>query len=322
MSKAKQTAADAIAAAINKRFGKGSAARLDEGFNLADLREVIPFGIDALDKFVIGRGGLPVGLITELFGDEGAGKTSLALAACASVQALDGLAIYCDTEHALQNERAEAMGVDLSRLVLLQPHSFEEACDHMHEALRNLDGSAPSLLVWDSIAATPPQAELDGDAADKAIGDRARIMGKLMRVFSQRAGKARCAVLLINQTREKIGLVFGDNTTTPGGRGPKFHAVLRVQLWAAKMIAGPGGQPTGRYVTAKAVKNKLAIPHKKAKLLLDFTDGWDDSWSTLALAKELRFVKPRSRAYDDAVQALDAANWRGVGTHATDKDDA
>ena len=329
MARAKKAAASSARSnhaleVVRERLGNNAVVRITDGFSSAPL-EVIPLGVDAVDKHVCGIGGLPVGRIVEVFGDEGSGKTSLALAACAGVQKLGGSVLFVDTEHALLPARLRTFDIDDGEFLYSQPDTLEETYQVLREYVLNLKkAEGPHLVVWDSIAATPPVAEMqDGESP---MGARARIIGQAMRVLTGAAAKRRCCVLLVNQTRIKIGGGYGNNTTTPGGDGPKFHSSLRLQLWASTQMKN-GKTTYGRCATVKAVKNKLAHPFKKAKVLIDFNDGFANAWSTLELAKVLGVISKRARGKDalkEAEAALDAIQWGATGltgSMATEGDD-
>jgi recombination protein RecA len=307
----------ALLTKLRKKFGGDVATTLGSDGTRAEVTEVVPMGLGPIDRYVIGIGGLPVGRITEVYSEEGVGKTSLGLAVCASAQKDGGQVIIVETETALQPERGKAFGMDLGRVILLQPDCMEDALDQMGACLDGLpNGGTPSVMLWDSVAATPTRQEMeDGLIGKDAIGVRARLLSRMCRSLVALAARKRVAMVFINQTRMKIGVMFGDPVTTPGGQAVKFAASVRLQLWGGKMLKD-GATAVGRYVTIKATKNKLSPPFRKVQTLFRFGTGWDDAWTTLNYAKELDLVPERSRgekALEEARAALDACNWSAHG---------
>jgi recombination protein RecA len=317
MPPARRPAGDHVAdviAAINKGF-KGAATRLSGGAK-SDVREAIPSGLEVLDRYVLGCGGWPVGRISEVFSEEGAGKTSLLLAALGRVQAVGGLAIMCETEVALDSQRAKVFGVDLDRVVLLQPGHLDEAHRQLELALVSLPpGAGPVLVGWDSVAATMSKEEaLEGLPEKEAFDKRAKAISQAMRVLSPLVAAGRAHLMLVNQVRANIGVLFGDKYVTPGGKAIKFHASIRVQILGGKAIKDAAGQHVGKDVTVIATKNKLTRPFRKARSRLMYDTGWDTAWSTLNHAKELGVVETRSRDVEAARKALDAVEWYKTAT--------
>lgn len=315
MSKKQEDVAAKIIAAINKGF-KGAAQRLGQGAK-SDVREVIPTGLDNLDKYVLGPGGLPVGRITELFSEEGAGKTSLLLQAMGACQRAGGLAIMVETETALDSQRAATFGVDLDQVVLLQPEHIPEAGRQIELALESLPkGVGPVLVGWDSVAATMSKQEAEEGLSDKESFDkRAKEFSAMMRVLGPLVAKSRAHLLLVNQVRANIGVMFGDKFTTPCGKGIKFHASIRLQMFPGKAIKDAAGQHLGKDITIIAVKNKLTRPFRKTKIRLWFDKGFDADWGVLNHAKDLKLIDARSRDVAAARKALDAAEWYKTGGH-------
>ena len=285
------------------------AVLLSEGHRAA-VKEVIPTGIEVIDRYLLGCGGFPVGRFSEIFGDEGTGKTSLFCATAAGAQREGGLAILCDTEHAFSEERAVTFGMDPEGLILLQPDSLEEAIDAMTEALNAIPSDVgPNLLCLDSLAASPPKAELEGEAGDIAMGVRARLVNKMYRTLLSVMSKKRCHFMVINQIRMKIGVVFGSPETTPGGPSIKYAASHRLRLGSGKPIKD-GHDTTGKDVPIKVVKNKVAIPHHEAQIRLRFNEGWDNRWTTISHAKDVELVPQDLKTTDAGYKkALEALNW-------------
>ncbi len=316
MVKSKNDVAAQVIAAVNKGF-KGAATRLGAGAK-SDVREVIPTGLDNFDKYVCGVGGLPVGRISELFSEEGAGKTTVLLQAMAGVQKMGGLAIMVETETALDSQRAKVFGVDMDAVVLLQPDHIPD-CGHQIElALKSLPkGVGPVLVGWDSVAATMSKQEAEEGLPDKESFDkRAKEFSGMMRVLGPLVAKSRAHLLLVNQVRANIGVMFGDKFITPCGKGIKFHASMRFQMFPGKSIKDAGGQHLGKDITILAIKNKLTRPFRKTKIRLLFDTGFDNDWGVLNHAKELRVVDARSRDVKAARVALDAADWYRTGGEA------
>ncbi len=300
-----------IAERINAAFGKGTAVVLGAGGeSRSEITDVIPTGVDVLDHYVVGIGGLPCGRISEVYSEEGAGKTSLLIAALAGVQAEDGLAVLEETENALQEERLTVFGVDRERLLLVQPDTLEEALQEMQTVLELAPrGGGPILIGWDSVAATPTKDEVEGGVAPaKGFDMRAKILSQAFRQIVPLAAEKRAHIMIVNQTREKIGVMFGDKTTTPGGKAIKFAATVRLQILGGKAVK-LGESHVGKDVTIIASKNKVAPPWRKARVRLMYETGWDNEWSTLEFAKDLNLIE------QDAVgpEALQAARGKLFG---------
>ena len=323
MAKTKNDVAAQVIAAINKGF-KGGATRLAQGAK-SDVREVIPTGLENLDKYVLGVGGLPVGRISELFSEEGAGKTTILLQAIASCQRMGGLAILTETETALDSQRAKVFGVDLDSVVLLQPDHIPEAGQQIELALQSIPkGVGPVLVGWDSVAATMSKQEAEEGLPDKESFDkRAKEFSAMMRVLGPLVAKSRCHLMLINQVRANIGVMFGDKFTTPCGKAIKFHASIRLQMYPGKAIKDAAGQHEGKDITIIAVKNKLTRPFRKTKIRLWYDRGFDNDWGVLNHAKDLGLIDARNRDVKGARTALDAADWYrtkgGATAEAADK---
>lgn len=253
----------------------------------SDVRVTIPTGIEVVDQFVIGGGGLPGGRLCELFSDVDAGKTSFGFQCLGAAQRAGGVGILIETEKTLNLSRAPTFGVDLGDLLLLEPDTVEDVVGSLRKLLAALPKrSGPISVVWDSLAAT----ELAGHGDTKVgggsnIGKRARIMSEELPYLGRLAREHGAFILVINQLRTKIGVVFGNPETTPGGNALKFHSTLRLQLWKGATYKR-GGTVAGITTTIKAVKNKVGLPFRKAKLRLDFARGWENEWSLLTLGKD------------------------------------
>jgi recombination protein RecA len=287
--KAQAHAAD-VCAAIKKALPKLARSAADG--SQSEVREVIQTGIEVLDLHVLGCGGLPIGRMGEVFADEGAGKTSLGFTFLAAAQRAGGVGVLLETEKTLQVERAAVFGVVVEDLILMEPKTMEQTLDALHATLDVIPaGAGPNVLVWDSLAATELRGQ-DGAVFDKDkggqgfVGKKARLMSQALPVLGRIARDRRAAIVIINQVREKIGVVFGDPTTTQGGNATKHHMTWRLQLWRGAAVK-EGAEAIGIQSTVKAVKNKVARPFRKAKLRLLFEDGWDSAWSLMDLGKDL-----------------------------------
>lgn len=303
----------AILAAINKGAGKSiNPARVMGSGNRSDVTEFIPTGIEVLDKYGIGRGGLPVGRMTELFSAEGAGKSSLVLSALAQCQKMGGIAIIAETEVALEGDRAEKFGVDLDQLILLTPAHLDEFWAQAEATLKAIpEGVGPVLFAWDSVAATMTKDEFEnGIEKSKSFDTRAKSISKGCRALCPLAAEHRAALLFVNQVRDKIGVMFGPKTTTPGGHAIKFHSSLRLQMYPGKSVK-QGEEVIGKDVLITNLKNKVGRPHRKLTARLNFDGFWDDGWTTLNFAKDRGLVDNRCRDLDRAKAAIEAAGWGG-----------
>jgi recombination protein RecA len=302
-----------IIKAIREKFGEGSALRLSDG-PASEVREYIPTGIYAVDRYVLAIGGLPVGRIVELYGEEGTGKTTLALSAAASVQREGGLAIWAETEEAFNSERAATLGVDEEQLLILQPGTIEQTGQATELALNTVPaGIGPILFVWDSIAATPTAREIeDGLEGTDRIGERAKALSKICRSLNRLAVEKRACLLFVNQVREKIGVMFGDKYTTPGGQAVKFHSSVRLQLFGGKSVKD-GDEHTGKTITILAAKNRLAPPWRKVQARLDYATGWDNQWTTINHAKDRGLIPESARnSVKTFAEAVAALGWKDV----------
>lgn len=300
---------DAVQAALVKAQGKGAAVRPSDADPLSQVSEVIPSGVNALDRYVLGVGGFPCRRIVEVFSGPDVGKTSLGFAALAAAQKRDFYALFLHTEDTLQKERMDVFGVDRSNLLLGEPKHLEGCLEWLEVAMEALPKDRPSLFVFDSLAATPTAEELKSGLKKWSKDDyRAKLMSYACRVMKRMVVERRVALVVINQERTKRGVMFGNPTTTPGGDSVKFLASIRLQLWSGATFK-VGGRLAGKDVTIKAVKNKLSFPLLKTKLRLRFTTGWDERWSTLNLAKDLGLVPKASLDYEAALAALEADGW-------------
>ena len=269
---------------IQKLFGKGAVMRLGER-EPVDV-DAIPSGSLLLDE-ALGVGGYPKGRIIEIFGPESSGKTTLALHAIAECQKNGGRAAFIDAEHAIDPLYAKNLGVDINELILSQPDNGEQAL----EIAEMLAGSGSiNLIIVDSVAALVPQAELDGEMGDSSVGLQARLMSKAMRKIAGVLNKKECAVIFINQLREKVGVMYGNPETTSGGRALKFYASIRIDIRRTEAIK-QGSEIIGNTCRVKIVKNKVSPPFKQCEIDIIYGQGISKEAEVLDRAVELGFIK-------------------------------
>ncbi len=275
---------------IERRFGKGSIMPLKSAEKVKV--EVIPTGSLALD-IATGIGGVPKGKVIEIFGPESSGKTTLALHIVAQVQRSGGIAVYIDAEHALDPKYAEKIGVDTENLYISQPDYGEQALE-IAESL--IASNAVDIIVVDSVAALVPKDELEGEIGEAHVGKQARLMSQALRKLKGMAHKANTTIIFINQLREKIGVMFGNPETTPGGRALKFFADMRLDVRRIGDVKD-SGEKTGSRVRVRVVKNKLAPPFQEAEFDVIYGEGICKLCDLIDVASELKVISKSGAWY-------------------------
>lgn len=276
---------------IKKQYGQGAIMKL--GDRVSVNVDTISSGSLLLDA-ALGIGGYPKGRVIEIYGPESSGKTTVALHAIASAQKKGERAAFIDAEHAIDPEYAKRLGVNIDELILSQPDSGEQAMEIVEILIKS---QSVGLIVVDSVAALVPQAELDGEMSDAQVGAQARLMSKALRKITGLLNKSECTIIFINQLREKVGIMFGNPETTPGGRALKFYSTIRLDVRKSDPIK-VGNEMIGNVVNIKVVKNKVAAPFKTASVDLIYGQGICKEGEILDLAANSEIVKKSGSWYD------------------------
>ena len=288
----KQKALEQVLTQIEKQYGKGSIMKLGENSKNVDI-EVIPTGCLALDN-ALGVGGVPRGRIVEIYGPESSGKTTVALHIISETQKKGGIAAFIDAEHALDPSYAAKLGVNLDDLYVSQPDTGEQALDITESLVRS---GAIDIIVIDSVAALTPRAEIEGEMGDQHVGLQARLMSQALRKLTGITNKSKTCVIFINQLREKVGVMFGNPETTPGGKALKFYASVRIDVRKADALKGTDGL-IGNRTKAKIVKNKVAPPFKSCSLELIYGKGLSKEGEILDLAVKYDIINKSGAWYE------------------------
>jgi len=294
----RQKALELALAQIERQFGKGSVMKLGEAAGKLSV-EVIPTGALALD-LALGVGAHPQGRVIEIFGPEASGKTTVALHVIAEAQRMGGTAAFIDAEHALDPVYAGKVGVDIENLLISQPDTGEQALEITEALVRS---GAVDVVVIDSVAALVPRAELEGEMGDIHVGLQARLMSQALRKLTAVIGKSRTVAIFINQIREKVGVMFGNPETTPGGRALKFYSSIRLEVRRLEALK-QGAETVGARVRVKVVKNKVAPPFKQAEFDLLYGEGISLLGSLLDVATDLRVVTKSGAWYSYGQERL------------------
>jgi len=290
MSTEKNKALEIAISQIEKNFGKGAIMKMGENSKLKV--ETIPTGSIALDQ-ALGVGGLPRGRVIEIYGPEGGGKTTVSLHAIAEVQKKGGVAAFIDAEHALDPVYAKKLGVDINNLLISQPDYGEQALEIAETLIRS---GAIDIIVVDSVAALVPKKEIEGDMGDAVMGMQARLMSQALRKLTAVISKSRTSMIFINQLREKIGVMFGNPETTPGGRALKFYSSVRLDVRSKEKIK-QGDKIIGARIMVKVVKNKVAPPFRNASFILIHGEGILHEAELLDLGVSLEIISKSGSWY-------------------------
>src|SRR5213082_2597141 len=294
----KKKALNLAIAQIEKNCGKGAIMKM--GSNDPRVRvDAIPTGAINLDA-AIGVGGIPRGRVTEIYGPESSGKTTLCLHVVANAQRSGGVAAYIDAEHALDTEYARKLGVDIEALLISQPDTGEQALEICEILVRS---GAVDVVVIDSVAALVPKAEIEGDMGDSHVGLQARLMSQALRKLTGSIARSKTSVIFINQLREKIGVMFGSPETTPGGRALKFYSSIRLDIRRIENLKD-GAEVVGSRVRAKVVKNKVAPPFKQAEFDIMYAEGISHASLLLDIAAESGIIDKSGAWYSYGAQRI------------------
>ena len=294
MDEARKVVLDKALSDIVKRYGEGAIIRMGEAKHLAV--EAIPTGSISLD-LALGVGGIPRARVTEIYGPESSGKTTLCLHIVAEAQHMGGTAAYVDMEHALDPAYAVRLGVNINDLYVSQPDTGEQALEIVETLVRS---GAVDVVVIDSVAALVPRSEIEGDMGDATMGVQARLMSQALRKLSGAINQTRTAVIFTNQLRQKIGVMFGNPETTPGGLALKFYASVRLDVRRIQTIK-MGAEITGSRVRVRVVKNKVAAPFRTAEFDIMYNEGISKAGDIIDLATQFEIVQKRGAffSYED-----------------------
>lgn len=290
------------------RFGRVDeiAMLLGVGQPASQVTDVCPSGIDVLDRWLLGGGGMPYGRVMEMSGGEGGGKSSLLARFLAGCQRDGGLACLAEPEQKLDLDWTKLHGVDPGRLILLQPDHLEHWFELVENLILSKPAGRPTLLGLDSVAALKCRAAvLEGLTGDAQVAEEARIWSRCLPLLVKMLGPHKVGLILVNQIRMKIGVMYGNPETTPGGNAIKFYSAVRLSVNYGKHVKD-GAATSGRLVNLYCAKNQMSPPFRKAVVKLLFATGWDDRWSTLEHAKEMGCVTNKCRKWSEAMEAL---NW-------------